>query len=359
LARSRDEATSFLQEAHAPGQTLFSELTTIGVGGPAERIVDVPDVATLARTYADAKRAGTPVLVLGGGSNLVVSDKGFAGTVARLGIRGVRTERDGDFVLVETGAGEEWSSFVQYCVAEGLSGLECTSGIPGLAGATPVQNVGAYGCEVSDVICAVAAWGTAERGLRRLTARECGFGYRTSAFKQRGGYVVTSVTFRLQYSQFAQPLRYAELAGTLGARLGDRPPLAETAAAVVELRRRKGMVLDDNDPDTRSAGSFFMNPVLSEAQMLELSRVAPGIPRYVVTDGIKVPAAWLVEQAGFRRGYRAGKAAISSKHSLAITAEKGAPASDVAALAKAVRDGVARRFGVRLEPEPVLVGLHL
>jgi UDP-N-acetylmuramate dehydrogenase len=338
---------------------LFADLTTMGVGGPARNLVDVPDVETLRCVLAGVDKKGVPVLVLGGGSNLVVSDEGFAGTVARITVKGCHVRGDGDFALVEVAAGEDWWSFVRFCIGEGLSGLECLAGIPGLAGATPIQNVGAYGQEVSQVIAGVTAWDRQVGRLRELAPAQCGFAYRTSAMKGTDRFVVTSVTFRLERSALSAPLRYGELAESLGAKLGDRPPLAETAAAVVDLRRRKGMVIDKSDPDTRSAGSFFMNPVLSDAQMSELTRIIPDVPRYVVTDGIKVPAAWLVERAGFPRGYRLGRAAISSKHALAITAEPGASASEVLALARQVRDGVERLFGVHLEPEPVLVGLYL
>ena len=337
----------------------FSELTTMGVGGPVGRLVEVADVTALrdALGKADAEEEGA--LLLGAGSNLVVSDQGFPGTVVRLGMKGCRFQREGDSVRVEVGAGEDWPSFVSRCVSEGLSGLECLSGIPGTAGATPVQNVGAYGQEVSQVATQVAVW---DRGLgraRRLLSAECDFGYRTSIFKRQQRYVVTAVTFCLQRSQLSQPLAYPELARALGSAPGAAVPLREAAEAVVELRRKKGMVLDPSDPDTRSAGSFFTNPVLSDAQMSELAPLAPGVPSFAVTGGTKVPAAWLVERAGFNRGYQMGRAAISSKHTLAITARPGATAAEVVALARAVRDGVAERFGVRLEPEPLLVGLVL
>lgn len=338
---------------------LFKDLTTIGVGGPARYLVDVPDVETLQYVLEGAKKDGAPALVLGAGSNLIVSDDGYFGTVARLAIMGRHVEGDGDFALVEVGAGEDWWPFVKFCISEGFAGVECLVGIPGLAGATPVQNVGAYGQEVSDVIYRVTVWDSLEARLRNLGPAECGFRYRSSLFKRCKRYVVTAVTFRLERSRLSKPLRYAELAEALGSQPGARPPLEETASAVVRLRRSKGMVLDERDPDTKSAGSFFTNPVLSDTQMSELVRIMPGVPNFPVTDGIKVPAAWLVEHAGFARGYRLGNAAISSKHALAITARQGASANEVVELARRVRDGVEKCFGVRLEPEPVLVGLHL
>jgi UDP-N-acetylmuramate dehydrogenase len=337
----------------------FSELTTIGVGGPAGRLVDVADCEELASALAEADAARVPVLVMGGGSNLVVSDAGFAGTVVRIAITGWSVRGAGDHVFVNVGAGEHWHAVVERCISLGLSGVECLSGIPGYVGATPVQNVGAYGQEVSQVISEVVVWDRREMRAKNLSPAQCYFGYRTSAFKRSDRYVVTGVTFCLERSPLAQPLRYPELAGKMGARLGDRPQLDETAQAVMELRRHKGMVLDATDPDTKSAGSFFTNPVLSDAQMSELSRLAPDAPRFPAAGGTKVPAAWLVEHAGFHRGYRLGKAAISTKHALAVTALAGATASEVVALAKRVRDGVEERFGVRLVPEPVLVGLDL
>ena len=345
-----------------PTRPLFSELTTMGVGGPAEYFVDVPDVPALRDALSDARSQGRQVLVLGGGSNLVVSDEGFAGSVVRIGIKGCRRDNDGELVRVEVGAGEDWASFVAQCISEGLSGVECLSGIPGTAGATPVQNVGAYGQEVGQVAREVTVWDASGGSLRVMQAEECGFGYRTSVFKRQQlehGPVVTSVTLCLERSVLSQPLRYAELCRYMGVKLGARPPLRETAEAVLELRRTKGMVLDANDPDTKSAGSFFTNPVLSVDQMAEFERLAPGAPGFKVTGGTKVPAAWLVEHAGFARGFEMGGAAISSKHTLAIAAKPGAPASDVVNLARAVRAGVASRFGVWLEPEPVLVGLDL
>jgi UDP-N-acetylmuramate dehydrogenase len=335
------------------------ELTTIGVGGPAERLVDVTNCDELVSALAEAEAASSPVLVLGGGSNLVVCDAGFPGTVVRVRIAGWRVRSDGDRVFVEVGAGEPWQRFVEHCVGLGFSGVECLSGIPGYVGGTPVQNVGAYGQEVSRVISEVAVWDRKEKASTSLSPAQCSFGYRTSLFKRSERYVVTGVTFCLERSGSAQPLRYQELADEMGAHLGDRPPLVETAEAVLRLRRRKGMVLDAEDLDTKSAGSFFTNPVLLEAQLSELSRLAPGVPTFPAPGGTKVPAAWLVEHAGFPRGYRLGNAAISSKHALAITALPGATASEVIALAKQVRDGVEARFGVRLVPEPVLVGLDL
>jgi UDP-N-acetylmuramate dehydrogenase len=289
----------------------------------------------------------------------VVADEGFPGTVVRVSIEGVHIDSDGDVALVRAGAGEDWSSLVSFCVHEGLSGIECLSGIPGLAGGAPVQNVGAYGREVAETIVGVKVWDRHGRRALDLAPSDCGFAYRDSIFKRRSRYVVTEVTFRLPRSARSRPLRYAELARHLGRELGQDAPLELVAQAVLDLRRSKGMVMDGADPDTRSAGSFFTNPVLDHDGLARLVEIAPDLPTFPAPAGTKVPAAWLVERAGFPKGYRLGGAAISAKHALALTARDGGTTADLLALARAVREGVLRRFGVLLEPEPVLVGVHL
>ncbi|HXW78083.1 MAG TPA: UDP-N-acetylmuramate dehydrogenase [Acidimicrobiales bacterium] len=337
----------------------LSEWTTLGVGGPADAFVEVSDLASLADALAGAEASGRPVLVLGGGSNVVVADEGFPGTVARIGIKGLRFENADGGVVARVAAGEDWCDFVEHCVAEGLSGTECLSGIPGLVGATPVQNVGAYGQEVSDTVTAVSVWDRRSASASVMMPAQCRFGYRDSVFRGGSRYVVTEVCFRLERSNWSQPLRYTELAACLGAEVGQRAPLEETARAVIGLRKKKGMVLDPGDPDSRSVGSFFTNPVLDEVQVNELLKVAPHAPTYPAAGGTKVAAAWLVERAGFARGYRRGGAAISSKHALALTVCEGGSAADVLALAREIRDRVRDRLGVSLQPEPVLVGTHL
>lgn len=338
---------------------LLSEWTTLRLGGPAQAFVEVTEARGLETVLSKAEAEDEPVLVLGGGSNVVVADEGFPGTVVHMGIKGIRFERGASGVIAHVGAGEDWCAFVAQCVAEGLAGVECLSGIPGLAGATPVQNVGAYGQEVSETISCVTAWDRTRRSLLRMSPAECRFAYRDSLFKRNARYVVTEVEFRLLPSRSSCPLRYEELARRLGTRLGGNAPLEETAQAVIGLRRAKAMVLDPADPDSRSVGSFFTNPVLDNSGMRDLLELGPEVPRFAVVGGTKVPAAWLVERAGFTRGYRRGGAAISSKHTLALTALDGGSAADVLALARDVREGVRQRFGVQLEIEPVLVGLHL
>jgi UDP-N-acetylmuramate dehydrogenase len=350
------------QTSHKPlRRVVLASWTTLGVGGPADAFVEVDDVALLPDVLGPAEASSHPVLVLGGGSNVVIADEGFPGTVVRIGIRGVSFEAGDDEseVVARVGAGEDWAAFVRRCVSESLSGTECLSGIPGLVGATPVQNVGAYGQEVSDTVVSVTVWDRRAGAAARMTPDQCRFGYRDSVFKGRSRYVVTEVAFRLERSKWSRPLQYAELARCLGRELGQRAPLDETADAVVGLRRGKGMVIDPGDPDTRSVGSFFTNPVLDVAQMSELLKLAPEMPRYPGAGGTKVPAAWLVERAGFARGYRRGGAAISSKHALALTVANGGTAADVLALAREIRDRVRDQLGVLLQPEPVLVGTYL
>jgi UDP-N-acetylmuramate dehydrogenase len=338
---------------------LLSEWTTLGVGGPAPALFEVADVASLADVLGEAESEGAPVLILGGGSNVVVADEGFQGSVVRPLIEGFSVDLDGGDAVVSVGAGRDWSDFVQHCISEGLSGLECLIGIPGLVGAAPVQNVGAYGQEVGETIVWVTVWDRLRHCSSRMGPPDCGFRYRDSVFKRNWRYVVTEVTFRLHRSGLSGPVRYAELARRLGLSLGQWAPLAETAEAVMVLRRAKGMLLDSADPDTRSAGSFFTNPVLDEVHMGQLAALAPDVPTFPAAGGTKVPAAWLVEKAGFARGYELGTAAISRKHALALTSRPGGTAADVLALAAEIKAAVEDRFGVVLHPEPVLVGTAL
>ncbi|MEV4186535.1 UDP-N-acetylmuramate dehydrogenase [Streptosporangium canum] len=332
--------------------------TTVGLGGPAGAFVTAGSAEEIVELVAAADRAGEPVLVLGGGSNLVVSDEGFDGLVVRVASRGI--EVDGDRVTVQ--AGEDWDALVARTVAEGRSGIECLSGIPGLVGSTPIQNVGAYGQEVSQTITGVRVYDRKSGEVSDLAAGECGFAYRHSAFKEEAGrYVVLAVTYGLAEDGLSGPVAYRELAARLDVALGERVPPAQARAAVLELRRGKGMVLDPDDPDSRSAGSFFTNPLLTAGEAAELELRAPGFPRWDMPDGsVKVPAAWLIENAGFPKGYRRGPARISTKHTLAMTnPEMTATTADLLDLAREVRDGVLEKFGVTLVNEPVVVGTHL
>lgn len=337
----------------------LSEMTTLGVGGPAEELVDAPDVEVLAESLRRADLRQRRVLVLGAGSNILVPDEGFPGVVVRTTMKGLRMSSEGRGVLVSASAGEDWAALVARCVDEGLSGVECLSGIPGLVGASPVQNVGAYGQEIAETARSVTVWDRLARQARVLAPDECQFAYRDSLFKKNDRYVVTEVSFVLERSHLSQPVRYQELASRLEVPIGKRAPLGLTAQAVFRLRREKGMVLDALDPDTRSAGSFFMNPVLTKAELSRLKERAPDVPTWPAAAGTKVPAAWLVEKAGFSKGFSLGTAAISSKHALALTVRPGGTAADLLALARQVRNGVKDRFGVLLEPEPLLVGAYL
>lgn len=321
--------------------------TTLGVGGPAATL----SIAETAEELVDAASDGATLLA--GGSNVLVADRGLD-HVALVRTRGLSLADDG--VTLTASAGEPWDSVPALAARRGLWGVECLSGIPGSVGATPVQNVGAYGQEVADTIRDLDAWDL--RGGRRVTLRpaDLAFGYRDSALKgaHRGRYVVLSVTFTLRRAPGDAP-RYKELAAALGTR-GDATS-ADVRGAVIALRAKKGMVLDPDDPDTRSAGSFFTNPVLDAAAFAALTRRAGDVPAHAGADGsAKVPAAWLIERAGFTKGHARGGAAISSKHALALTNRGGATAADVFALAREIRDGVGARLGVALEPEPVLLG---
>jgi len=312
-----------------------------------------------------ADAAGTPVLLIGGGSNLLIGDSGFDGLVVQVASRGI-TRKSVDYcggAEVTVAAGEPWDGFVAEAVDSGWIGIEALSGIPGSTGATPVQNVGAYGQEVAGSVASVRTWDRADNRIRTLAAAECEFGYRDSLFKRerfRAGprYVVLEVSFQLVVADRSEPVKYAELARTLGVAIGDRVPLADVRAAVLGLRRGKGMVLDPADHDTWSAGSFFTNPLLS---VEDAARLPADAPRWPSPDGrVKTSAAWLIDHAGYAKGYGLpGPASLSTKHTLALTNRGTATAADLLTLARQVRDGVRSAFGVELVPEPELVNCAL
>ena len=334
--------------------------TTLGLGGPAERFIEAGTESALVDAVRAADQQDEPLLVLGGGSNVVVADTGFAGLVVRVATRGVTAAPDGDAVHLTVAAGESWDGLVARCVSEDLAGLECLSGIPGLAGATPIQNVGAYGQEVADTIVSVRAWDRDRSAIAEIPAAGCGFGYRTSRFKRDGRHLVLAVTFRLTRGPRSAPVRYPELAAELGVAPGDRVPLEQARSAVLAVRARKGMVLDPGDPDTRSAGSFFTNPVLADTAFKELAARHDGpVPHYPAGPAqVKVPAAWLIERAGFTKGHTGPgphPARISAKHTLALVNPGGATTDGLLALARQIQDGVHQAFGVGLDIEPVLV----
>jgi UDP-N-acetylmuramate dehydrogenase len=318
----------------------LAELTTLRLGGPAASYVE-------ARTEAELiDAAGDAALIMAGGSNVVVADAGVPGRVVRIATRGV--ERDGARLTVA--AGEDWDALVARCVAEGLQGFECLSGIPGSVGATPIQNVGAYGQEVAETVVSVRVFDRETGRVAVMSPAECEFGYRTSVFKYHDRRVVLSVTFELREATDSGPLRYAELARALGIEVGGTAPLADVREAVLALRRGKAMVIDPDDPDSVSAGSFFTNPILDAAP-----EDAPAWPE---PDGrVKTSAAWLIERAGFRKGYGNGRVGISTKHTLALVNRGGATTAELMALAREIAAGVRDRFGIALHPEPVLVGV--
>jgi len=327
---------------------LLADLTTLRLGGPAARVV----VATSAEELVDAVRSadasGEAMLLVGGGSNLVVADDGWPGVV-------VVVRSAGEHVTVRVQAGEEWDSVVAASVDAGWSGLASMSGIPGRAGATPIQNVGAYGSEVADAISSLTVYDRIAGAVESWSPRRCGFGFRTSAFKYTDRYVVLDVTFTLTASTDAPPVRYLELARRLGVEPGEQAPSLEVRDVVLDLRRSKGMLLDAADHDTWSVGSFFINP------FVEPGEVPDGCPNWRVDERVKLSAAWLIENAGFGKGYGLdrgrGTVAVSTKHTLALTHRGGGTTAELLALAAEIRAGVQRRFGVRLRPEARLAGV--
>ncbi|BDH59166.1 UDP-N-acetylmuramate dehydrogenase [Tsukamurella sp. PLM1] len=337
---------------------LLSELTTLHLGGPARAYLRAETAAQVADAVGRCDAAGEPVLLVGGGSNLVVADAGFAGTVVHLTGSGIAIEG----TTLTADAGATWDDVVAASVDAGLGGLECLSGIPGSAGATPVQNVGAYGVEVSAWLDAVELYHRATGETAWVAPETLGLAYRTSRLKRSDADVVLRVRFALTDGASA-PVRYGELARTLGVEPGGtvEPPAAR--AAVLALRRGKGMVLDGADHDTWSVGSFFTNPVVPDEDVVARIEAATGesTPRYPAPDGIKLSAGWLIERAGFGKGYSGGRTGVSlsTKHTLALTNRGTGTTAELLALAAEVRDGVFARFGVELRPEPVLVGAEL
>jgi UDP-N-acetylmuramate dehydrogenase len=337
----------------------LSDHTTLRVGGAARRMIITETETELIEKVRELDAAGEPLLILGGGSNLLVGDSGFDGTVIKIATRGFDEDTAAcSGAVITVAAGEPWDPLVSYALERSWSGLEAMSGIPGLVGATPIQNVGAYGAEVSELISTVRTLDRSTGQLKTLFPIECGFGYRTSRFKSDPGrFLVLSVTFQLPLGSMSQPIRYPELARALGIEVGQRAPAPEVRQAVLALRTAKGMVLAEDDHDTWSAGSFFTNPLISSAQARTLP---PEAPRFNQADGmIKTSAAWLIERAGFGKGYGNGAARLSRKHTLALTNRGGATAADLLSLAREIRAGVQTKFDIELVPEPVLVGCEL
>jgi UDP-N-acetylmuramate dehydrogenase len=338
---------------------VLADHTTLRVGGPARRMITVETEAALVDAVVDLDASGEPLLVLGDGSNVLVGDAGFDGTVVKIATGGIAEDVAAcSGAVITVAAGEPWDSLVSHAIERGWSGIEAMSGIPGLVGATPIQNVGAYGAEVSELISVVRTLDRSTGQRKTFFPTECGFGYRTSRFKsERGRFVILSVTFQLRLGSMSQPIRYPELARVLGIEVGQRAPAVEVRQAVLALRSAKGMVLMEDDHDTWSAGSFFTNPILSQAKALTLPTDAP---RFSQPDGtVKTSAAWLIERAGFGKGYGRGAARLSGKHTLALTNRGSASAAELLSLAREIRAGVLAKFGIELVPEPVLVGCEL
>jgi UDP-N-acetylmuramate dehydrogenase len=347
----------------------LAPLSTLGVGGPARFYARAADGDAVEAGAAWAEERAVPLLALGGGSNMVIADEGYPGLVLHVLPEGLETRwLDGE-VHVRAGAGVNWDDLVATATGQGWAGIECLSGIPGRVGATPIQNVGAYGQDVSETITSVEAFDVVARRPVTLSNMECGFGYRSSRFKgvDRNRYIILAVEFHLLPGG-PPAVRYPDLRRHLAERGVAAPSLAQVRQAVIEVRRRKSMVLDPADPNARSVGSFFMNPVVSGETSAAVQEAAermkaPGadaMPRWPVAGGgVKLSAAWLIERAGFRRGYRKGNAAISENHPLAIVNRGGATAREVVALAREIRDRVRAAFGVALVPEPVFVNIAL
>jgi UDP-N-acetylmuramate dehydrogenase len=337
----------------------LAELTTLRLGGPAPAVIEAATEETLVDAVRIADEGGDPLLIVAGGSNLVVADEGVQGTVIRVLTQGIVVDLDScSGAMVTVQAGETWDAIVARAVDEEWAGVEALSGIPGSVGATPIQNVGAYGQEVSQTIASVRVYDRFDRAIRTMAAAECGFTYRSSRFKaEPNRFVILTVTFQLPLGDLGAPIAYAELARALGVEIGARAPAARVREAVLDLRRGKGMVLDADDHDTWSVGSFFTNPILPAEEAEALPADAP---RFVLPDGsVKTSAAWLIEKAGFSRGHGSGRVSLSTKHTLALTNRGGATTAELLALGREVRDGVSAAFGVTLVPEPVLVGCEL
>jgi UDP-N-acetylmuramate dehydrogenase len=343
----------------------LAPLTTLGVGGAARYFAAATSEHEIHEAL-DFAAHQLPIFILGGGSNLVVADAGFPGLVLRVALHGVQTFAAGDQVLVTAAAGEDWDSLVAHCVMQGWAGIECLSGIPGSVGGTPVQNVGAYGQEVSETIVTMRALDRQRGQIVELSNAECAFGYRRSRFNstERERFIVLQVTYRLRVNG-VPALQYADVQRFF-LHSTDPPTLAKVREAILTIRRRKAMVIDPADPDTRSAGSFFKNPVVPEAAFAELATAmqAAGllkaeqfIPHYLLANGqVKLLAAWLIERAGFTKGYTRGRVGLSSKHTLALVNRNKATAAEVIALMREIQDCVQAQFGVPLVPEPVFVG---
>jgi len=337
--------------------TTLNKYTSLRVGGPAKSIVNV---STEAEIISAIEAAGdSPILIIGGGSNVLIADSGFEGTVIHIANNQAESEVDAcSGATLTIGAGEDWDQFVATTISRGFAGLETLSGIPGTVGAAPIQNIGAYGHEVSEFITRVRTYDRQAKAVKTFTNAECEFEYRNSHFKKHPGrYVVLSVQFQIRRGEVSTPITYAELAKKLGIEVGEKAPVVDTRKAVMDLRAAKGMLLNPEDKDSWSAGSFFTNPIVSA----EIAAALPNdAPKWPMSDGrIKTSAAWLIEHSGIDKGQSHGGARISTKHILALTNSGSATAEEIAQLAREVRKSVQEKFAITLEPEVNLIGLSL
>jgi UDP-N-acetylmuramate dehydrogenase len=337
--------------------TTLNKYTSLRVGGPAKSIINV---STEAEIISAIEAAGdSPILIIGGGSNVLVSDQGFDGTVIHIANNQAESEVDAcSGATLTIGAGENWDEFVRTTISRGFAGLETLSGIPGTVGAAPIQNIGAYGHEVAEFITRVRTYDRNAKAVKTFTNSECEFEYRNSIFKRNPGrYIVLSVQFQIRRGEISTPITYAELAKKLAIEVGEKAPVVDVRTAVMELRAAKGMLLNPDDKDSWSAGSFFTNPIVS----VEIASALPeGAPKWPLTDGrVKTSAAWLIEHSGIDKGHSHGGARVSTKHVLALTNSGDATAEELVALAREVRASVQAQFGITLEPEVNLVGISL
>lgn len=342
----------------------LARFTTLGLGGAARFFCEARSIECLQAGVRWARERNLPLFVLGGGSNIVIADRGFRGLVLRVFVKGIRIRVSGQWATVTAGAGEEWDYLVALSVASSLAGFECLSGIPGSVGATPIQNVGAYGQEISETMERLSAIDLATGEIVEMNSEECQFGYRASRFKRQdqNRFIITSVEYRLRAGG-SPAIRYAELERYFSERGISAPSLTDVREAVITIRRRKAMVIDSADGDSRSVGSFFVNPVVALGEFEEIKHRASRfvsasetVPAFPAGDRIKLSAAWLIEQAGFEKGHAHGNVGISTKHALAIVNRGGGTAREVLELAEEIKSRVMDRFGVALDVEPVFVG---
>ena len=337
----------------------LAQYTSLRVGGPAQKFIHATTEQELIEAVKNSDKSGEPVLIIGGGSNVLIGDQGFNGTVIRVETKGNSYQFDAcSGGMITVNSGENWDEFVQWIISKGFADVETLSGIPGTVGGAPIQNIGAYGHEVCEVIARVRTWDRKINAVKTFTNQDCEFGYRSSRFKrEKDRYVVLDVTFQLRKGEMSLPIKYQELANYLDVQLGDRVLVEDVRRAVLALRAAKGMVLSESDPDSWSAGSFFVNPILSAELAAKLPSDAP---RWQQADGrVKTSAAWLMEKSGVRKGEEHEGARVSTKHVLALVNSGNAKASDIAELAKSARAQVKKVFGITLEPEVHFVGLSL